>query len=127
MPVSINKTKINQLGANGERHYIDKKSVMHTGFYTAAEASKKMKVPVLITYGMTRRHELFHVAHIEGMVKKQLKSRHSDIAQFCPYKVADGKAWKKMMKKGWSGTVVWYSVNATNTRAHEIAARKHAF
>ncbi|TQV87426.1 DUF4157 domain-containing protein [Aliikangiella coralliicola] len=127
IPVSINKTKINKLGAKGERYYIDKKDVRHTGFYTAADAKKLMKVPVIITYGMTKRHELFHVAHIEGLIMTNLKSRHSDIGQFCPYKVVDGKTWKKLMKSKWSGAVVLVATNATNTLAHELAARRHAF
>ena len=127
IPVSINKSKIKKVGSKGERFYIDKKSVMHTGFYTAADAKKKMMKPVLITVAMTKKHELHHVAHIENVVKKQLKSRHSDIQPFCPYKVKDGKAWKKMMRGGWSGTVEWYSEHATNTPLQEKAARKHSF
>ena len=127
IPVSINKAKINKAGVNGERNYIDKKNVMHTGFYTATDASNKMISPALISYGMTKRHELHHVSQIENQVRNQLKSRHLDIGEICPYTSKKGNTWKKMMQGGWSGTVTWYSEHAANSRKQEKAARKHSF
>lgn len=70
IPVSINKSKINRLGANGERYYIDKKRVMHTGFYTLIDARNKMISPALITVVMLQRHEKFHVKTMEKHGKK---------------------------------------------------------
>lgn len=127
IPVSINKKKINRVGSSGERNYIDRKNVMHTGFYTAAEAARKMMKPVLVTYSMTKKHEFFHVKQIENDVRKQLNSRRSDIQQFCPYTVKQGKKWKNEMRGGWNATVTIYSGYSSNSPVKEKAARRHSF
>lgn len=100
---------------------------MHTGFYTAADAGKKMLQPVRITYTMTKKHELFHVKQVEKDVMTQLKTRRSDIQQFCPYTPKKGKTWKKEMRGGWNATVTIYSGYASNNPVKEKAARKHSF